>query len=69
MGILGMPPFTAYMGVTGYRPAERGRNAGCRRRHRPRRRNGWANWQAEGPLGRGIVGGAKNAVMRQTFWI
>lgn len=40
-------------GVTGYRPAERGRNAGCRRRHRPRRRNGWANWQAEGLPGRG----------------
>lgn len=49
LGVLGMPGFTAYMGLLDIG----GRNAGCRRRHRPRRRNGWTNWQAEGLPGRG----------------
>lgn len=49
LGILGMPGFTAYMGLLDIGQ----RNAGCRRRHRPRRRNGWANWQVEGLPGRG----------------
>ncbi|VDZ78895.1 NADP-dependent oxidoreductase [Salmonella bongori] len=51
LGILGMPGFTAYMGLLDIGQPKAGGNTGSRCGYRPRRRNGRTNWQAEGLSG------------------